>query len=57
MLSVRLSPPIEEKLKAYCKQMHLTKSQVVQEAAAQWLSTATKQRPADAESDLSFFSR
>ena len=54
MLSVRLSPPIEKNLNAYCKQMHMTKSQVVQEAVAQWLHTATKRLPADAESELSF---
>ncbi|MDH4483426.1 MAG: hypothetical protein QE279_12095 [Rhodoferax sp.] len=56
MLSVRLSPTIEKNLNAYCKQMHMTKSQVVQEALAQWLSTATKQSPSAAESDLSFLS-
>jgi len=54
MLSVRLSPPIEKNLNAYCRQMHMTKSQVVQEAVAQWLSMAKKQTPANAESDLSF---
>ena len=56
MLSVRLSPPIEKNLNAYCKQMQMTKSQVVQEAVVQWLNTATKQSPLDAASDLSFLS-
>jgi len=56
MLSVRLSPPIEKNLNAYCKQMHMTKSQVVQEAVAQWLGRATSQRPSAAESDRSFLS-
>ena len=56
MLSVRLSPPIEKSLNAYCQQMQMTKSQVVQEAVAQWLNTATKQSPLDAAPDLSFLS-
>jgi hypothetical protein len=56
MLSVRLSPTIEKNLTAYCKQMQMTKSQVVQEAVAQWLNTATTQIPSAAESDLSFLS-
>lgn len=54
MLSVRLTPYIEKTLNAYCKQMHMTKSQVVQEAVAQWLNTATNQTPSAAEADLSF---
>jgi hypothetical protein len=56
MLSVRLTPHIEKNLNAYCKQMHMTKSQVVQEAVAQWLNTATSQIPPAAEADLSFLS-
>jgi hypothetical protein len=56
VLSVRLSPHIEKNLNAYCKQMQMTKSQVVQEAVAQWLSTAKKQSPLDAASELSFLS-
>lgn len=56
MLSVRLAPNIEKNLNAYCKHMHMTKSQVVQEAVAQWLTTAKNQMPPAAESDLSFLS-
>ena len=56
MLSVRLTPHIEKNLNAYCKQMHMTKSQVVQEAVAQWLNTATNQTLPAAEADLSFLS-
>lgn len=56
MLSVRLPPNIEKNLNAYCKHMHMTKSQVVQEAVSQWLTTAKNQMPSAAESDLSFLS-
>jgi len=56
MLSVRLSPNIEKNLNAYCKHMHMTKSQVVQEAVSQWLTTAKNQMPSAPESDLSFLS-
>lgn len=55
MLSVRLSPNIEKNLNAYCKHMHMTKSQVVQEAVEKWLNTAKTQVPPAAD-DLSFLS-
>jgi hypothetical protein len=54
MLSVRLPQDIEKNLNAYCKHMHITKSQVVQEAIVQWLSAAKTQIPPVTELNLSF---
>jgi hypothetical protein len=56
MLSVRLSETIERDLKQFCAVHKLSKSQVVQEALAEYLVTA--QGPSDGkaapEPDLSF---
>ncbi len=56
MLSVRLSETIERDLKQFCAVRKMTKSQVVQEALAEYLVAA--QSPTDAkpapEPDLSF---
>jgi hypothetical protein len=56
MLSVRLPDAVERELTQYCSSRHLTKSQVVQEALAEYLvtaKTAEKQAVAPAP-DLSF---
>jgi hypothetical protein len=56
MLSVRLSETVERDLKQFCAVRKMTKSQVVQEALAEYLVTA--QAPSDGkaapEPDLSF---
>jgi hypothetical protein len=56
MLSVRLTEAMERDLTQYCSVRKLTKSQVVQEALAEYLVAAqspTKAKPAP-EPDLSF---
>jgi len=56
MLSVRLSEAMERDLKQFCAVRKMTKSQVVQEALAEYLVTA--QAPSDGKAvpdpDLSF---
>lgn len=57
MLSVRLSPPIEQALTAWCARQGVTKSHVVQEALADYLLAAkahAEPPPSPAEPDLSF---
>ena len=58
MLSVRLPEPVERELNQYCTSRKLTKSQVVQEALAEYLVAAKKtskgSRVAQPEPDLSF---
>lgn len=57
MLSVRLPQAVEQDLGAYCTQKGLTKSQVVQEALADYLVTAKARDAAQnppPEPDLSF---
>ena len=56
MLSVRLPESIERDLTQFCASRNLTKSQVVQEALAEYLVAAKMRAPASPvpEPDLSF---
>lgn len=57
MLSVRLPPPLEQELATWCARQGVTKSQVVQEALADYFVAAKAQAvppPPPAEPDLSF---
>ncbi len=56
MLSVRLPETVERELTQYCAARKLTKSQVVQEALAEYLVAAktTSNHNAASEPDLSF---
>ena len=56
MLSVRLPEAIERDLTQFCATRQLTKSQVVQEALAEYLvgARSKKARPSDPTPDLSF---
>lgn len=58
MLSVRLPPPLENQLAAYCAEHRVSKSHVVQEVLAEWLTAAKARNAANAEPapepDLSF---
>jgi len=58
MLSVRLPPPLEIELNAYCAHHQVSKSHVVQEVLAQWLTAAKTKEATNhqtvSEPDLSF---